>query len=67
MAIVYEGQEVRTRRWYHWYSPDDSLAERKLVMKLDLLLVPFALTGYWLRLTDASNLSESHLANVLLD
>ncbi|KIM97105.1 hypothetical protein OIDMADRAFT_44041 [Oidiodendron maius Zn] len=26
------------RRWYHWYSPEDTPEERRLVMKLDFLI-----------------------------
>jgi hypothetical protein len=47
-----------TRRWYHWYAPDDGPDERRLILKLDLLIVPFAFIGYWLKYVDQANLSE---------
>ncbi|UQC90285.1 uncharacterized protein CLUP02_15815 [Colletotrichum lupini] len=31
------------RRWYHWFAPTDSPEERKLILKLDFLIVPYAL------------------------
>lgn len=37
------------RRWYHWYSPDDTPEERKLILKLDLLIVPYAFIIYWVK------------------
>lgn len=36
-----------TRKWYNWYSPEDTPEERKLITKLDLLIVPYAFTVYW--------------------
>ena len=46
------------RAWYHWYAKDDSPEERKLIVKLDLLIVPYAVIAYWIKYIDQSNLSE---------
>jgi hypothetical protein len=35
------------RRWYHWFHPDDSPQERKLIWKLDLLVVGYSFIVYW--------------------
>ena len=35
------------RRWYHWFHPDDTHEERKLIWKLDLLVVGYAFIVYW--------------------
>lgn len=48
-----------TKRWYHWYSPDDTPEERKLVLKLDLLIVPYAFVVYWVKYIDQGNISKS--------
>lgn len=45
------------RRWYHWYAPDDSPAERRLILKLDALIVPYAVVVYWLKYIDQTNIS----------
>ncbi|EXJ86870.1 hypothetical protein A1O3_03824 [Capronia epimyces CBS 606.96] len=50
--------EKASRRWYDWFAPEDSPEERKLILKLDLLIVPFAFIGYWLKYVDQANLSE---------
>jgi hypothetical protein len=34
------------RAWYHWYAKDDSPEERRLIVKLDLLIVPYAVIAY---------------------
>jgi hypothetical protein len=49
------------RAWYHWYAKDDSPEERKLIVKLDLLIVPYAAVAYWIKYIDQSNLSKNPL------
>jgi hypothetical protein len=46
------------RAWYHWFAEDDSAEERKLISKLDLLIVPYAFIAYWIKYIDQANLSE---------
>lgn len=48
-----------TRKWYDWFSPDDTPEERKLVLKLDLLIVPYAFIVYWVKYIDQGNISTS--------
>ncbi len=50
---------TKIRRWYHWYSPEDTAEERKLILKLDLLIVPYAFILYWVKYIDQSNISQS--------
>ncbi|KAF4340829.1 large neutral amino acid transporter [Fusarium beomiforme] len=49
-------QYLATRKWYHWYSPTDTPEERKLILKLDLLLVPYAFVLYWVKYVDQTNI-----------
>lgn len=46
------------RAWYHWFAEDDSPEERKLLLKLDLLIVPYAFLGYWIKFIDQTNISK---------
>lgn len=48
------------RPWYRikWFSDDDTLEERRLIVKLDLLIVPYAFLSYWTKYIDQANLSE---------
>lgn len=48
----------QTSAWYHWYAQSDSPEERKLIRKLDLLIVPYAFLGYWIKFIDQTNISE---------
>lgn len=45
------------RAFWHWYAKDDTPEERKLIVKLDLLIVPYAVLAYWIKYIDQSNLS----------
>jgi hypothetical protein len=49
--------EPPARKWYHWYSPTDTPEEKKLILKLDLLLVPYAFVLYWVKYVDQTNIS----------
>jgi valyl-tRNA synthetase len=42
---------ISPRRWYHWFHPDDTPEERKLIWKLDLLVVGYAFIVYWVSRT----------------
>ena len=35
--------ERKVHKWYQWFDPNDTPEERKLLVKLDLLIVPYAL------------------------
>lgn len=47
------------RKWYHlqWFSDDDTKEERRLILKLDLLIVPYAFLAYWTKYIDQANIS----------
>ena len=42
-----------------WFSEEDSHEDRKLILKLDALIVPYAFLSYWTKYIDQANLSES--------
>ncbi|KAJ4305057.1 MFS transporter (Seo1) [Kalmusia sp. IMI 367209] len=44
--------------WYHWFTESDTPEERKLLLKLDLLIVPYSFIGFWINYIDASNISQ---------
>lgn len=52
------------RPWYRiqWFSDDDTREERKLIVKLDLLIVPYAFLSYWTKYIDQANLSKSAMS-----
>jgi len=50
---------AKPRKWHQiqWYKDEDTPRERKLINKLDLLIVPYAFLAYWIKYIDQSNLS----------
>jgi hypothetical protein len=40
-----------------WFAATDSPKERKLIVKLDLLIVPYVFLAYWVKYIDQSNIS----------
>jgi hypothetical protein len=50
---------VKKSKWWHlqWYSDEDTPEERRFIIKLDLIVVPYAVLSYWVKYIDQSNLS----------
>lgn len=48
------------RKWYkiQWYADADTPDDRRLINKLDMLIVPYAILSYWVKYIDQSNLSN---------
>lgn len=46
-------------KYLRWFSEDDTEQERRLLVKLDLLIVPYAYLVYWTKYIDQANISES--------
>ena len=57
MADVKSPDKV-PRKWYHWYAPEDTPEERRLLLKLDLLIMPIALLSFWIKNMDYANISK---------
>lgn len=47
------------RKWYYlqWFADHDTKEERHLILKLDLLIVPYAFLAYWTKYIDQANIS----------
>lgn len=56
-----------TRRWYSWFADTDSPAERKLVIKMDLLIMSFAFLAYWAKYIDQGNLTNAYISGMKED
>ncbi|KAK9774872.1 putative Major facilitator superfamily domain-containing protein [Seiridium cardinale] len=57
------------KKWWHiqWYSDLDTKEERKLILKLDLLFVPYAVLSYWVKYIDQANLNNAYVAGLKED
>lgn len=49
----------KQRKWWHlqWFADSDTKEERRLILKLDLLIVPYAFLAYWTKYIDQANIS----------
>lgn len=47
------------RKWYQirWFQDYDTPEERKLIAKLDFLIVPYVFLAYWVKYIDQANIS----------
>ncbi|ORY88672.1 major facilitator superfamily domain-containing protein [Leucosporidium creatinivorum] len=52
------------RRWYQWFSKTDTPAERRLIVKLDLLIVLFSVACYWVKYLDQTNISNAYVSGM---
>lgn len=57
---------VQRRKWYQikWFADDDTKEERHLIMKLDLLIVPYAFLAYWTKYMDQSNINNAYVSGL---
>ncbi|KAI5954583.1 hypothetical protein KGF54_002358 [Candida jiufengensis] len=54
------------RKWYHWFHEDDTWAEKKLILKLDLLLAGYSMMAYWIKYLDTVNLTNAYISGMNL-
>lgn len=59
MSITSEASPRAGRKWHQWYSSEDTTEERNLILKLDMLIVPYSFVVYWIKYVDQSNISTS--------
>ncbi|KAL4819517.1 major facilitator superfamily domain-containing protein [Aspergillus spinulosporus] len=61
---------VRERRkWYHikWFADQDTKEERRLILKLDALIVPYAFLAYWVKYVDQANINNAYVSGLQED
>lgn len=55
------------QKWYQWFSPDDTPPERKLLLKLDGLIMVFVFLAYWAKTLDSSATSTAYVSGMKED
>lgn len=60
---------IPREKWWKlkWFSDDDTKEDRRLISKIDLLLVPYSVLGYWVKYIDQSNLNNAYVAGMKED
>lgn len=55
------------QKWYQWFSPSDTPEERRLIMKLDGLIMVFVFLAYWAKVLDSSATSAAYVSGMKED
>ncbi|RLV96183.1 putative transporter SEO1 [Spathaspora sp. JA1] len=52
------------RKWYKWFHEDDTPEERRVILKIDLLLTLYSLMAYWVKYLDQTNLTNAYVGGL---
>lgn len=52
---------------FGWFDPDDTPAERRLILKLDVILTFFCFVVYWIKFLDQSNINNAYVSGLKED
>lgn len=55
------------QKWYQWFAPDDTPEERRLIIKLDCLIMIFVFLAYWAKVLDSSATSTAYVSGMKED
>ncbi|CAG9991055.1 unnamed protein product [Clonostachys byssicola] len=55
------------QKWYQWFSPIDTAEERRLVIKLDCLILIYICIAYWVKVMDGSTISAAYVSGMKED
>ncbi|KAJ5810126.1 uncharacterized protein N7503_002344 [Penicillium pulvis] len=58
---------ARRQKWYEWFAPTDTPAERRLILKLDGLIIVFVFLAYWAKVLDSSATSTAYVSGMKED
>jgi ACS family pantothenate transporter-like MFS transporter len=58
---------VPRQKWYQWFSPSDTPEERRLILKLDALIMIFVFLAYWAKVLDSSATSAAYVSGMKED
>ncbi|CAH2354621.1 probable transporter Seo1p [[Candida] railenensis] len=52
------------QKWFKWFHEDDTPEERRLILKLDIILAFYSLAAYWVKYLDQTNLNNAYTAGL---
>jgi hypothetical protein len=61
------GSEPAHQKWYEWFAPTDTPAERRLILKLDGLIIVFVFLAHWAKVLDSSATSTAYVSGMKED
>ena len=57
----------KNKKWYKWFHESDTSEERKVILKIDLLLTFYSLMAYWVKYLDQTNLTNAYIGGLKED
>ncbi|KAK6453619.1 putative permease [Scheffersomyces xylosifermentans] len=57
-------QTKEKRKWYKWFHEDDTPEERRVILKIDVLLTLYSLLAYWVKYLDQTNLTNAYVGGL---
>lgn len=57
-------KQASDRKWYQWFGSDVSPQEKKLLVKLDILLAFYSCLAYWVKYLDTANLNNAYVSGL---
>lgn len=54
----------KNSKWWQWFGPDVSTKEKKLLLKLDILLAFYSCIAYWVKYLDTVNLNNAYVSGM---
>ena len=57
--------ETKTKRkFFDWFHPDDTPEEKRVILKIDLLLTFYSVLAYWVKYLDQTNLTNAYVGGM---
>lgn len=60
-------RQLEVSKSYCWFDPEASLKEKRLLLKLDILIAFYSFVGYWIKYIDNQNLNNAYISNMQQD
>jgi len=55
------------KKWYKWFHQSDTSEERRVILKLDILLSFYSVIAYWIKSLDQNNLTNAYIGGLKED
>ncbi|PVH80445.1 retrograde regulation protein 2 [Cadophora sp. DSE1049] len=62
--VSVENEARKGRGPWQWFAPTDTKEERRLILKLDLLILPYAFLMFWVSYIDGTNISNAWVSGL---
>lgn len=56
--------QAKKRKWWAWFEETDTPEEKRLIIKLDILLCFFSFVMYWVKYLDQSNVNNAYVSGM---